>query len=124
MKTTDTIALRVCLPFSWWRTRDAETQMTLIKPEKNGVPAYAAALCREIESLGRDLQEYRVDTLWFDGGYMGLFMPEQLEAIFGGGASLVPSDGGCADQRNGFSGIAGSGDDFLLSESPNRAADV
>ena len=44
MKTTDTIALRVCLPFSWWRTRDAETQMTLIKPEKNGVPAYAAAL--------------------------------------------------------------------------------
>lgn len=81
MKTTDTIALRVCLPFSWWRTRDAETQMTLIKPEKNGVPAYAAALCREIESLGRDMQEYRVDTLWFDGGYMGLFMPEQLEAI-------------------------------------------
>lgn len=68
MKTTDTIALRVCLPFSWWRTRDAETQMTLIKPEKNGVPAYAAALCREIESLGRDMQEYRVDTLWFDGG--------------------------------------------------------
>lgn len=60
MKTTDTIALRVCLPFSWWRTRDAETQMTLIKPEKNGVPAYVAALCREIESLGRDMQEYRV----------------------------------------------------------------
>ena len=82
MKTTDTIALRVCLPFSWWRTRDAETKMTLIKPEKNGVPAYAAALCREIESLGRDMQEYRVDTLWFDGGYMGLFMPEQLEAIW------------------------------------------
>ena len=27
------------------------------------------------------MQEYRVDTLWFDGGYMGLFMPEQLEAI-------------------------------------------
>ena len=81
MKMTDTIALRVCLPFSWWRTRDAETQMTLIKPEKNGVPAYAAALCREIESLGRDMQECRVDTLWFDGGYMGLFMPEQLEAI-------------------------------------------
>ena len=26
------------------------------------------------------MQEYRVDTLWFDGGYMGLFMPEQLEA--------------------------------------------
>lgn len=73
--------IAVCLPFSWWRTRDAETQMTLIKPEKNGVPAYAAALCREIESLGRDMQEYRVDTLWFDGGYMGLFMPEQLEAI-------------------------------------------
>ena len=94
--------------------------MTLIKPEKNGVPAYAAALCREIESLGRDMQEYRVDTLWFDGGYMA----GAAGSHFGGGASLVPSDGGCADQRNGFSGITGSGDDFLLSESPNRAADV
>ena len=65
--------LAIRLPYSWWQTGSG-----LMRPDKNGVPVYIQALKKELASLGADMTEHTVDTVHFEGGYMGLLLPDDF----------------------------------------------
>lgn len=72
--------LEIHLPFSYWQERRA-CGMPLLRPQAQTVSGYARALCMEIESLGEDLADYRVEAIAFCGGYMSLFDAEEFGEI-------------------------------------------
>ena len=75
------ILLNVQLPFSYWQERDPETGAPLRRPDGRLLARYLDALCREIRSLGADMDDATVGAVHFAGGYMSLLSPDEFTAV-------------------------------------------
>ena len=76
--------LNVHLPFSYYMTEDLQNQAPLFQPENALVEAYRDALLREICSLGADLEDCTIDSVFFRGGYMSLLDPTSFAQVMAG----------------------------------------
>lgn len=75
------ILLNVQLPFSYWLKSDPETGAPLVRPDGRLLARYLDALCREIRSLGADMDGVTVGAVHFAGGYMSLLSPDEFQAV-------------------------------------------
>ena len=75
------VSLNIHLPFSYWLATDPVTGAPLTKPSPRGIALYMRALERELESLGEDLREHEIDSVYFAGGYMSLLDSDEFAAL-------------------------------------------
>ena len=75
------IELHLYLPFSYWRDRDAETGVRLLRPDAQSVAGYLRALSQELGGMQGDFQDCEVSAIRFRGGYLSLLDAEDLNRL-------------------------------------------
>ena len=75
------IQLVIHMPFSYYLNRDLDWGNPTLRPTSQLIAAYAHALEAEVESLAPDIQDVKIDSIFFSGGYMSLFGVDQFESL-------------------------------------------
>ena len=75
------VELHLYLPFSWWRDRDAETGVRLLRPDAQSVAGYLRLLSKELAGMGEDYEDCEVGAIRFWGGYLSLLDADELRQL-------------------------------------------
>ena len=89
------IELHLYLPFSYWRERDAETGVRLLRPDERNVAGYLRALCEELRGMAGEFQDCEVAAIRFRGGYLSLLDAEELKSLLSLVRRVFPVQNGC-----------------------------